>query len=66
MWGMSRPTFEELITEQDAFIGPKEPPRGPKMKGSGPYWNPTDAQIRSQFPGIFENDHHDAPDDSDA
>ncbi len=26
-----RPTFDDIRREQESFIGPREPPRGPKM-----------------------------------
>lgn len=50
---MERPNLDDLLREQDEFIGPKQPPKGPKMAGSGPYWTPTDQEIKEQFPNLF-------------
>lgn len=61
---MDRPTYDDIMKERAEFIGPHEPPRGPKIRGSGPYWAPTNAEIRDQFQRIFEDEHPETSDKS--
>jgi hypothetical protein len=51
---MDRPTLDDLQREKNAFIGPPEPPQGPKMPGSGPYRTPSHDEIMDEFPNLFQ------------
>jgi len=53
---MKRPTYDDLIAEQAAFIGPKQPPQPSKMARSGDPKVVTTAYLQDQFPGLFEKD----------